>query len=486
LEIINWLETNKDILTIIVELLTIGAAAISLLRLFWTSSQKIKKVNQSNQESSEKKDLSSDSLLLTPTKTLLNTIFDLGIEKDSDIEKKVSIRTVNIIVFAAMFLSFFWVVLSLFQDTLIVLTVVNGLVFMGFLLVLILQSNAFYKVARNLFIFILCSYYIIVCVITGAQSGVEYFAAGLIVIPVLLFTRQERISMFIAVFIIILSVLVASFTQNKIGKIIEVDGESIKELGTYKAKIKLHKEVDEFFHFMAYYINVILLSLITFSMIFFYNNFAVKNFKDLENEKIKSDELVSRVLPAKLISRIMSKKDIVVDVHGEATILFATIDGFSGLYKRVSGVQLVEILNNIFASFDELVEKYQLEKINMIGSNYIVGSGVVEETNLNHENIARFAIEMVKIIQQASETYNHTFTLRCGICTGPVISGIIGSTKPTFDIWGETVALAESMQDSALANTIVLSESSYWRIKHKFECAAIDGNEEHYLLVRET
>jgi len=465
LEIINWLETNKDILTIIVELLTIGAAAISLLRLFWTSSQKIKKVNQSNQESSEKKDLSSDSLLLTPTKTLLNTIFDLGIEKDSDIEKKVSIRTVNIIVFAAMFLSFFWVVLSLFQDTLIVLTVVNGLVFMGFLLVLILQSNAFYKVARNLFIFILCSYYIIVCVITGAQSGVEYFAAGLIVIPVLLFTRQERISMFIAVFIIILSVLVASFTQNKIGKIIEVD---------------------EFFHFMAYYINVILLSLITFSMIFFYNNFAVKNFKDLENEKIKSDELVSRVLPAKLISRIMSKKDIVVDVHGEATILFATIDGFSGLYKRVSGVQLVEILNNIFASFDELVEKYQLEKINMIGSNYIVGSGVVEETNLNHENIARFAIEMVKIIQQASETYNHTFTLRCGICTGPVISGIIGSTKPTFDIWGETVALAESMQDSALANTIVLSESSYWRIKHKFECAAIDGNEEHYLLVRET
>jgi adenylate cyclase len=95
-----------------------------------------------------------------------------------------------------------------------------------------------------------------------------------------------------------------------------------------------------------------------------------------------------------------------------------------------------------------------------------------------------FALDALELVRTFSQRVNHPFSFRAGISTGQVVSGVIGDARPCFDIWGETVELANSMRDTAVSNSIVVNEPAYWRLKQQFEFAVTDESETAYILLR--
>jgi class 3 adenylate cyclase len=162
--------------------------------------------------------------------------------------------------------------------------------------------------------------------------------------------------------------------------------------------------------------------------------------------------------------------------------LFATVYGFQDLARKVSAVQLVELLSQIFLEFDQLIEKYGVEKVNTLGANYVAATGIGESKQPDHAALARLAIGMREVVTHVSASVKHPFSLRIGMSTGQVVSGVIGDARPSFDIWGETVELANSLRGSAMANSIVINEASYWRLRDQFEVEAMQGDQGRFLL----
>ena len=122
--------------------------------------------------------------------------------------------------------------------------------------------------------------------------------------------------------------------------------------------------------------------------------------------------------------------------------------------------------------------------MNTLGTNYVAATGISPDSPLDHHAIGSFALAMKEIVASFSEGEGHPLSLRIGISTGQVVTGVIGKARPCFDIWGETVDQATSMRDAAMDNTVVVSESTYWRLQDQFSLTK-DANPDRYLLLGE-
>ena len=144
----------------------------------------------------------------------------------------------------------------------------------------------------------------------------------------------------------------------------------------------------------------------------------------------------------------------------------------------------MELLSQVFVEFDHLVTAHGVDKVNTLGTNYVVATGIGPDESPNHHQLAEVALGMREIVSNLSTAVNHPFRLRIGICTGDVVSGVIGESRPSFDIWGETVELANSMRDAAVDGTIVVNEAARWRLRDGFELEELSGDAPGYLLKR--
>jgi guanylate cyclase len=234
----------------------------------------------------------------------------------------------------------------------------------------------------------------------------------------------------------------------------------------------------------AYYLNLVLVSVTMFLVVHFYNSVAASKFQELEGEKRKTDDLMRSMLPDYVANRIMEQGAVVADWHQEATVLIITVSGFDALSKKITAVHLVEILSQIFVRFDELVKKHGVEKINTLDTTYVIATGIDKDRAPDHNAIASTALEALELVKELSAELGHPFAFCAGISTGQVVSGVIGDARPSFDIWGDTVELANSMRSSALDNSIVVNEPAYWRLKPDFEFAALEGSPGNYLLLQ--
>ena len=126
-----------------------------------------------------------------------------------------------------------------------------------------------------------------------------------------------------------------------------------------------------------------------------------------------------------------------------------------------------------------------MEKINTLGTNYVVATGVDEDSRPDHLALARVAVGMRDVVARVSRSVNHSFVLRAGLSTGQVVSGVIGDARPSFDIWGETVELANILRGSALENTVVVNEACFWRLRDAFDFVSMQGADGRYLLCNE-
>ncbi|NET27899.1 adenylate/guanylate cyclase domain-containing protein [Okeania sp. SIO1I7] len=212
--------------------------------------------------------------------------------------------------------------------------------------------------------------------------------------------------------------------------------------------------------------------------------------KQLAEEKQKSERLLLNILPEAIAQRLKQGEETIADSFSQVTVLFADLVGFTKISANLSPAELVELLNRIFSAFDELAEKYGLEKIKTIGDAYMIVGGLPVPKEDHAEAIADMALDMLTQIQEISIKEGKSLQIRIGINTGAVEAGVIGTKKFAYDLWGDTVNTAHRMESHGIPGVIQVAQATYDCLadKYRFEDRGIidikgKGNMRTYILL---
>ncbi|MCE2998652.1 MAG: adenylate/guanylate cyclase domain-containing protein [Betaproteobacteria bacterium] len=197
----------------------------------------------------------------------------------------------------------------------------------------------------------------------------------------------------------------------------------------------------------------------------------------LRVEQEKSDALLLNILPAPIARRLKDSQGVIADGFADVTVMFADIVDFTRISAELPPQAVVELLNEVFSEFDALAERHGLEKIKTVGDAYMVAGGLLEHDGVNFAVDARdysgetlhLALEMREYMRLLSSKRGMNLSIHIGICSGPVVAGVIGTRKFIYDIWGDTVNTASRISDEARSGIILVDAVTYQRSRQQFE-----------------
>jgi class 3 adenylate cyclase len=196
--------------------------------------------------------------------------------------------------------------------------------------------------------------------------------------------------------------------------------------------------------------------------------------KALDEERKKSDSLLLNILPEKIANELKNKGEAKPMLFPEASVLFTDFVSFSKIAANMSPEELIKELHLYFCHFDDVVDKYKVDKIKTIGDAYLCVSGIMGRKGNRVAACVMTGLEicrlMLNMMEERKGTNHYCFEIRIGIHTGPVISGIVGKTKFAFDIWGDTVNTAKRIESACNPGELNISGSTYERVKDYFVC----------------
>ncbi|MGH2739081.1 MAG: adenylate/guanylate cyclase domain-containing protein [Actinomycetota bacterium] len=211
-------------------------------------------------------------------------------------------------------------------------------------------------------------------------------------------------------------------------------------------------------------VNIGGLSTVSFIALQFVVGERLRILHALDAERERAEHLLRHVLPEPIAERLKHEDGVIAELHGDATILFADLAGFTRLSKRVPPERLVEILDEVFSAFDRLVEVHGLEKIKTVGDAYMAAGGLLGPREDHPSAIAELALDMLDEVEQLAHLLGQELTLRIGIDTGPVVAGVIGKSRLAYDVWGDTVNTASHMQSRGVPGKAQVTERTYERL----------------------
>jgi adenylate cyclase len=193
---------------------------------------------------------------------------------------------------------------------------------------------------------------------------------------------------------------------------------------------------------------------------FAYYNRAVLNStqRALDKESARSESLLLNILPKSIAERLKHSTELIADRVPEVSIVFADLVGFTEISRKMDAGQLVSMLNEIFLGFDRAAKRLGLEKIKTIGDAYMVVAGVPEPRADHAQAATEMALAMQMHVEGLSAQHPD-LRLRIGIHTGPVVAGVIGENKFSYDLWGDNVNIASRMESHGLPGRIHVSEA---------------------------
>ena len=203
------------------------------------------------------------------------------------------------------------------------------------------------------------------------------------------------------------------------------------------------------------------------------NKFINKTKRIIEDEKNRSDKLLLNILPEQTALELKKHGKVVAKRFDLVSVMFTDFKNFTSYSEKLSPEDLVKSVDYYFSKFDEIIEKYQLEKIKTIGDSYMCAGGLPFPSN---DHAIRMVLAALEISQFAKESRKSNinnimpFDLRIGINTGPVVAGVVGTKKFAYDIWGDTVNIASRMEETSLIDKINISENTFQLVKNAFEC----------------
>lgn len=207
-------------------------------------------------------------------------------------------------------------------------------------------------------------------------------------------------------------------------------------------------------------------------LIFLY--IALKQKRRIEKEKKRSEELLLNILPEEVAEELKAKGSADAKQFDEVTVMFTDFKGFTQISEKLTPAELVAEIHTCFMAFDNIITKYNIEKIKTIGDAYMCAGGLPVTNTTNASDVVSAALEIQQFMQdhlQKRRAENkEPFEIRIGIHTGPVVAGIVGVKKFAYDIWGDTVNIASRMESSGEAGKVNISGSTYAIVKDKFTC----------------
>lgn len=181
----------------------------------------------------------------------------------------------------------------------------------------------------------------------------------------------------------------------------------------------------------------------------------------LVREQQRSERLLLNILPAPVAARLKdASEDVIADGFDYACVMFADIVNYTQVAAHLSPHDVFSILNRVFSAFDGLVEQYGLEKIKTIGDAYMVAGGLNLDTARHVHVMAELALAMRALLREDPELNPAGLELHIGIATGPVIAGVLGRNKFVYDLWGDTVNVANRVTEEAQANQILCDQET--------------------------
>ncbi|MCH9765650.1 MAG: adenylate/guanylate cyclase domain-containing protein [Alphaproteobacteria bacterium] len=189
-----------------------------------------------------------------------------------------------------------------------------------------------------------------------------------------------------------------------------------------------------------------------------------------EQAKAQVDSLLRNILPEDIVERLKLQPDATIaDNFSEASILFADITGFVALARQLGAKKTVATLNEIVTAFDALSVKHGVEKIKTIGDAYMAAAGVPQTVPDHTARLARLALDMQAHLKDMRESTGLALNMRIGIASGPIMAGIIGKKKFSYDIWGDAVNLAARLEGLSEPGRILMCPSCRENLNDSFQ-----------------
>jgi class 3 adenylate cyclase len=206
----------------------------------------------------------------------------------------------------------------------------------------------------------------------------------------------------------------------------------------------------------------------------------------------KTERLMLNILPAQIAERLKKGEPGISDSHASVSILFSDLVGFTALSSKRSADEVVKLLNDLFSRFDIRARSLGLEKIKTIGDAYMVAGGIPQADERHAALVTEMALGMREDLQAFNNQNGTDIAMRIGINSGSVIAGVIGHTKFSYDLWGNTVNAASRMESTCEVGQIQVSASTYELIKDLFstrergfvECKGLGQVRTHFVIAR--
>lgn len=188
-------------------------------------------------------------------------------------------------------------------------------------------------------------------------------------------------------------------------------------------------------------------------------------FRLVEQAEAKTDALLHNILPGTIVNRLVESPDTTIaNEFDEASVLFADIKGFVSLAKTLGPARTVALLNTIVRTFDDLADRWGVEKIKTIGDAYMAAAGLPVPAADHADRLAGMALDMIMAAERISKEHDVGIVLRIGIASGPVLAGVIGAKRLIYDVWGDTVNLASRLEGLSQPQGILVSELTRARL----------------------
>jgi len=202
---------------------------------------------------------------------------------------------------------------------------------------------------------------------------------------------------------------------------------------------------------------------------------VVAQSQEIAKQRDQIEDLLLNILPEEVADELKENGKATARKHDQVTVLFTDMKGFTRIAEKMTPEQLVGELHDCFLHFDDVMDKYGIEKIKTIGDSYMCAAGVPTYDPAHAFKTVLAALEIRDLMRsQGAERRaadREPWVLRIGVHTGPVVAGVVGKRKFAYDIWGDAVNTASRMESSGEPGEVNISGTTYELIKDRFECA---------------
>ncbi|MBU25635.1 MAG: hypothetical protein CMD99_06350 [Gammaproteobacteria bacterium] len=194
----------------------------------------------------------------------------------------------------------------------------------------------------------------------------------------------------------------------------------------------------------------------------------------LQQEKEKSEKFLRNVLPIQIADEWLNRGEVTPRYCQDVTVGFTDFVGFTQATSAAEPGRLVATLNQFFSKFDERCSNLGLDRLKTIGDSYMFCCGVTERQRAHAAYACLGALQFIQAVSEVNDNRRQEgfdpWAMRIGLHSGPVMAGVVGETRFSYDIWGDTVNVSSRLEQASDSNRINISEATHHRVKNFFEC----------------